>query len=146
MCAHRSRSYGLGKPCSSRLRTLLMAATVGCDSEVSLSVRSSLGISWNSRSSLAFLAASLFDTGCHTHRCKFSYLFMQHHHHYYYYGPFIQMWAQGISLLTLAWILSEVQWNARTETDGVHMEHGARPEEQKETETSAEVVFGNNLL
>ena len=52
----------MGKPCSSRLSTLLMAATVGCDRDVSLRVSSSLGISWNSRSSLAFLAASLFGT------------------------------------------------------------------------------------
>lgn len=61
VCAHLSRSYGLGKPCSSRLRTLLIAATVGCDRDVSRSVSSNLGISWNSRSSLAFLAASLFE-------------------------------------------------------------------------------------
>lgn len=44
-----------------------MAATVGWDSDVSLRVSSSLGISWNSLSSLAFLAASLFqDTHTHT--------------------------------------------------------------------------------
>lgn len=57
---YRRRSYWLGKPCSSRLSTLQMAATVGWESEVSLRVSSSLGISWNSRSSLAFFAASLF--------------------------------------------------------------------------------------
>lgn len=39
-----------------------MAATVGWESEVSLRVRRSLGISWNSLSSLAFLAASLINT------------------------------------------------------------------------------------
>lgn len=38
-----------------------MAATVGCDREVSLRVSSSFGTSWNSRSSLQFLAASLLD-------------------------------------------------------------------------------------
>lgn len=59
---YRSRSYGFGKPCSNRLSTLLMAATVGWDSEVSLRVSSSLGISWNSLRSFAFFAASLFNT------------------------------------------------------------------------------------
>lgn len=69
MCYYRRRSYGLGKPCSSRLSTLQMAATVGWESEVSLRVRSSLGISWNSLSSLAFLAASLFNTNkVYTHQ------------------------------------------------------------------------------
>lgn len=45
MCYYRSRSYGLGKACSSKLRTLQMAAMVGWESDVSLRVRSSLGIS-----------------------------------------------------------------------------------------------------
>lgn len=54
-----SRSYELGKPCSRRLRTLPMAAMVGWDRDWSLRVSSSLGISWNSRNSLPFLAASL---------------------------------------------------------------------------------------
>lgn len=67
-CSYRSRSYGLGKPCSSRLSTLLMAATVGWDSVVSLRVSSSRGMSWNSLRSLAFLAASLLDTAKHTVR------------------------------------------------------------------------------
>lgn len=44
-----------------------MAATVGWESDVSLRVRSSLGISWNSRSSLAFFAASLFPKQIKTH-------------------------------------------------------------------------------
>ena len=61
ICTDLSRSYWLGKPCSSRLSTLLMAATVGWDREASLRVSSSLGTSWNSLSSLAFLAASLLD-------------------------------------------------------------------------------------
>lgn len=64
---YRRRSYWLGKPCSSRLSTLQMAATVGWESEVSLRVSSSLGISWNSRSSLAFFAASLFPKPNKTH-------------------------------------------------------------------------------
>lgn len=45
ICYYRSRSYGLGKACSSKLRTLQMAAMVGWESDVSLRVRSSLGIS-----------------------------------------------------------------------------------------------------
>lgn len=45
MCYYRRRSYGLGKPCSSKLSTLQMAAMVGWESDVSLRVRSSLGIS-----------------------------------------------------------------------------------------------------
>lgn len=57
----------MGKPCSSKLSTLQMAATVGWESEVSLRVSSSLGISWNSRSSLAFFAASLFPRQMKTH-------------------------------------------------------------------------------
>ena len=71
----------MGKPCSSRLRTLLMAVMVVWDSDESRRVSSSLGTSWNSRSSLAFLAASLWEQERDDHELHYTFTHTHTHTH-----------------------------------------------------------------
>lgn len=108
---HLRRSLLLGKPCSRKLSTLLIAAMVGWDKDMSRSVRSSLGISWNSLINLAFLEASLQKTDDLTH-CKM-----------------LSLTTERLitRVLTDTWTLWAVLWSVRTRKGGVRTGHEARP-------------------